>query len=257
MARWFEEFEVGRALEPAILTIEAFWVYVSQQKHLLPQPSLSVTSIAIDVGEAVDYEALVSALPIWFQQLAQEQRLSLSVVRAILEEVEFSTSILFDQPAGFVHHDGVRKFASLKTKSGEEINIVSHIQTIRNLARLFGSPHLTKEDIVCCIGMFINALCVLRSEQLSPIFFRQIQHHTRQLIECNVDVNDTVFRDLLAWAMFNVASTMVPSRIIRSADSPLSDLRYHLFSKIVSLFPTSQWHDLELILKVSLPVKCV
>ena len=136
------------------------------------------------------------------------------------------------------------KFAQLTQPNGEDVTVATHIQTCEELARLLVRPNLTHLDLICCIGMFINALCVTRSEQLSPIYFAQLQHHAKQLLECDLAHCDALSKDLHAWTIFQTASTMLPNSFIKSVHT-LGDLRLALAVKVTVAYANHTWDDMK------------
>lgn len=236
-------------LRPGILTLESFWTYLSSQAHLLGHDTL----LAIATNELTpfegDVEALISTLPLGFRTLAENHRLSINLLPIIQREAAFDASLSRSPPSAFMNHDGVRKFAHLRTRNGDEVTVASNLQSCEELARLLTNRELMPLDIVCCVGLFINSLCITRSEQLSPIYFTQLQHHAKQLMDFGLNDDDTSARDLITWTIFNVASTMVPGRMTIQPSNYQDDLRLSLAVKVAQHFSTSAWEDMQLLLR--------
>lgn len=238
----------SKLLQSAILTVESFWTYLRAQAHLIAPDSLPAISFDMTPVPEADVDLLVSRMPIGFRKLFQQRRLSAKVARLVIQEAEYNDSLTFAPPNTYLHGGSTRKFADLKMANHEAVTVGSYIQTCEELARLLASPDLTHLDYTCCTGMFINALCVAKSEQLSPIYFTQLQYHAKQLLVCNLDISDPESRNLHAWVIFQVASTLVPSR----TTSPVyvqNDFRFSLAIKVVKNFAGHSWTDMEVLLR--------
>lgn len=237
-------------LKPGILTVESFWTYLSNQAHLLDHCTVPaiLTNDSLPSPEA-GVECITPNLPTGFRILAEQGRLNRIVLEIVQREVIFEASLSRTPPSYFAYHDGIRKFTHLKARDGNEITVASNLQTCEELARLIVSPDLMPLDIICCIGMLINSLCVTRNEQLSPIFFTQLQYHAKQLIAVDLDDNDVAARDLKTWTIFNIASTMVSESSTYSFDKHHNDMRLALAVKVVKHFSKKSWEDVQSILQ--------
>lgn len=236
-------------LKASILSLESFWTYLSHQSHLLGHntlPAIVANELQPFQGEI---DAIMATLPPGFRVLAQAGSLSTNLLPIIQREARFDASLSRASPSSFAHHDGIRKFAHLRTRNGSEVTLASSLQTCEELARLLTNPDLMPLDIVCCIGLFINCLCVARSEQLSPIYFIQLQHHAKQLMAFDLSDDEAAARDLITWTIFNVASTMVPGRLVFRPDMYKDDIRLSLTIKVAAHFATSTWEDMRSILR--------
>lgn len=235
-------------IQSAILTVESFWTYLRAQTHLIPSASLPAISFETSSDTVSDTESIKWRMPLGFRDLFQQRRLSANVAVLIIQEAEYTRTLTFASPAAHIHGNSIRKFADLKTADREPVTVGSHIQTCEELARMLVNPNLTHLDYVCCTGMFINAFCVAKSEQLSPIYFEQLQHHARQLLDCNLDDNDSLSRDLHAWVIFQVASTLVPTRTTNPTNYR-GDLRLPLALKVVKAYIDHTWVEMEMMLR--------
>lgn len=236
-------------LKPGILTLESFWTYLSSQTHLLEQSTLPAITIDVKIELEANIGTPSTNLPVGFRVLAEQRRLNPYLTQIIQREADFDASLSRTPPTSFVYGNSVRKFANLRTRNGDEVNLASNLQTSGELARLLASPKLTQLEVICCVGMFINVLCTTRTEQLSPVYFAQVQHHAKQLLDYELTDNDPAARDLVAWTIFNVASTMVPSRFARPLKMHQDDVRLDLAVKVVKAFSTSTWEDMKSLLR--------
>lgn len=241
-------------LKPWILALESFWSYLSHQSHLVkgrgfttvtPTGLTDTPSIFRSINPVQKIEEIFPKLPIGFRPLAEKRRLGLDVLNLIHQMAGLDLLLYHAPPSAFIHHDGVRKFTSFRTREGHEITVASNLQLCEQLARLLADPNLTFLEKVCCIGIFIILLGSTRSEQLSPIYFTQLQHHAGELLEITLDDDDPAARDLVAWAIFTLASTMVPFRLSASPKIYQGDLRFALAVKVVSHFSANRtWKEM-------------
>lgn len=250
--------------KPCLLGLEAFWAYISHQPHLMGSyaatPSAS-GAVIDDEPEASPplreeptfvEEDLLSKLPVGFRVLAEQGRISAPLAKLICEVAEFDLTLQHDSPTPFVHQAGVLKFSNFKTRDGREITVASNLQACEQLAGLLARSGISAVEKACCIGLFINLLCSTRSEQLSPLYFTQLQHHAGELLDMPLDDNDEdpAARDLLAWTNLNVASTMVPPGISDLPNDYRSDLRFALAAKTYDFFSaTCDWDDMVVVLR--------
>ena len=242
-------------LKPGLVALESFWAYLSQQPHLLQgQSAISATAGAkIDltptlhsVGPIPAVEEMLPRLPAGFRVLAEQRRLGRSLVYLIHQISAYDLSLQHAVPTYLIHRGAVRKVTNFKTPDNREVTVASNLHFCEQLASLLATSELNSLEKVFCIGAFIVLLGSARTEQLSPIYFTQLQHHAGELLEIAMDENDPVAADLVAWSIFNVASTLVPSKLSSLPNNYQDDVRFALTVKVVTHFSaTRTWDDMQ------------
>ena len=243
-------------LKPALVALETFWGYISHQPHLLLQDQTTITSMPapmIDISteplsaDAVPtVEEMLPQLPAGFRPLAEQRRLGRNLLHLIHQISDYDLSLQHTVPTFLNHSDGVRKFTNFKTPDHRDVTVASSLHFCEQLANHLATSDINLLEKVFCIGAFIVLLGSARTEQLSPIYFTQLQHHTGELLEIALDADDSAAADLLAWTIFNVASTMVPPTLSALPDGYRDDLRFALTVKVVEHFSvTRSWDDMQ------------
>lgn len=243
-----------RLLKPALLTLESFWAYFSSQPHLMdsdlytqptPNTMIGVIHVIHNDGQSANTSQMLPRLPEGFQVLAERGYLGRDLLSIICDVAELDSSLYHEPPTPVVYHKSIIKFTNSKMRDGSATTIASSLRFCEQLARLFANSNLSIVEKTCCIGMFVILIGSTRSEQLSSIYFTQLQHHSKELLDLPIRELDSEMVDLAAWSMFNVASTMVPPRFSRLPENYQNDLRYVLAVKIVAHFSASRtWEEM-------------
>ena len=247
-------------LKPGLVALESFWAYLSHQPHLLqgqivmsvtPAAMINVSSTFRRADPVPPVEEMLPHLPAGFRALAEQRRLGGSLLHLIHHIAEYDLSLQHAVPTHLTHRGGVRKFANFKTPDGRKVTVASNLHFCEQLAKLLATSELNLLEKVFCIGAFIVLLGSAQTEQFSPIYFTQLQHHAGELLEIPLDENDPAATDLVAWTIFNVVSTMVPSRLSVLPDNYQDDLRFALTVKVVGHFSaTRTWEDMQTALRM-------
>lgn len=249
-------------LKPGLLSLESFWTYISHQPHLVQQQTVArtmptaimeVSATPCLMSPIPSFESMLSKLPAGFRALGEQRRLGEDLLYLIYQIAEFDLPLESAPATFFTHRDGVRKFTHFRTSDGQDVTVASNLHVCEQLARLLSNPELTPLEKVCCIGIFIGRLSSTRTEQLSPIYFTQLQHHAGELLDVPLDDADPAAMNLVAWTIFNVASTMGPVKSSGLPNNYHDDLRLALAVKIVDYFSaTRTWEEIQIFLRMFL-----
>jgi hypothetical protein len=234
-------------LKPAVLSVESFYSYIYQQPHLLPSGSAHpVLSAGIEdpVPEEDEIQNMLQVIPAGYHTLLGRSPQSPKILSIVFNLAETDTQLQHDMPTSFAYREGVRKFLNFNTTSGQPVTVASALHCCGELAKLLVGPEMSQVERSCCIAMFIYLLGFSRSEQLSSVYFTQLQHHTQELLDMPLRDEDQEGTELIGWAMFVVSSTLLPITARGGMGGDNADKRYALALRTVEYFSRQRTWDM-------------
>jgi hypothetical protein len=258
-------------LRPGIISLESFWQYLCGQPHLShltttstpttvdssastqqppTPPPPPMLQFPLDNPNPTEAPAQIQAsLPSGFRGLATRKLLSAPLTHTIHALLQTERGYSYDRPTTHIHPDGIRKFLNFKDQHGRPITTATTLRFSERIAVLLSSPNLTPThvDRLCCIALFFYLLGFTRAEQCSQIYAAQLRHYTAELSRLDFahEQKDPEIQALMAWAMFMVASTLLPV-VVGPSMSRVDDVRSELAVKVVTWYwPRNDWQDME------------
>ena len=236
--------EVGFAslLKPSVALLESFWTYICSQPRLVhPQSIRLAPSIHSTVAKLIFHcepyvGSMLSKIPPGYHILADKPVFGPKILSIVYHIVESDTTLHHRKPTALAYHDGIRKFLNFETTGGNPVTAATAWLHCGELGKMLASSHLSQVERTCCIGLFIYLLGFSRSEQLSPIYFAQLQFHTQELLCITLTDDDPEATELSGWAMLCVSSTLLPLVEPESDARNGIDKRYALALKVVEHF---------------------
>jgi hypothetical protein len=233
-------------LKPAVLSVESFYSYIYQQPHLLSNGSAHpVLPASIEEPAPGDDEVqnMLQIIPRGYHTLLGRSPQSLKILSIVFNLAEEDAQLQHDMPTSFAYREGVRKFLNFNDTSGQPVTVASALHCCGELAKLLVGPEMSQVERACCIAMFIYLLGFSRSEQLSSVYFTQLQHHTQELLDMPLMDDDPEGTELIGWAMFVVSSTLLPITAREDMRGDNADKRYALALRTVEYFSRQKTWD--------------
>ncbi|KPI42793.1 uncharacterized protein AB675_2033 [Cyphellophora attinorum] len=234
-------------LKPAVLSVESFYSYIYQQPHLISDRSAQ-SVLPSSVGEPSpgedETQNMLQVIPPGYHTLVGRSPQSPRVLSIVFSLAETDAQLHHDMPTSFAYREGVRKFLNFNDTSGKPVTVASALHCCGELAKLLVGPEMSQVERSCCIAMFIYLLGFSRSEQLSSVYFTQLQHHTQELLDMPLRDEDQEGTELIGWAMFVVSSTLLPITAREGMGVDNADKRYALALRTVEYFSRQRTWDM-------------